>query len=174
MRTLFFFFITLLTFTACNKKASSTDATTAKSEAMPVAVTTPQDLSKYSKAYLASGCFWCVEGAFESVKGVAEVVSGYSGGTKENPTYEEVGAGRTGHAEAVEVYYDAAQINYETLLKVYFNSMDPTQVNGQGPDNGSAYRSIILYQNEQEKQSAESAIKALTDSKNIVSRLQWK
>ncbi len=113
-----------------------------------------ESLKKYSKATFASGCFWCVEAVYESVKGVKEVYSGYAGGTETNPSYEEVGAGRTGHAEAIEVYYDPAEISYETLLKVYFASQNPTQANGQGPDRGSQYRSIIFYRNEAEEKAA--------------------
>lgn len=113
-----------------------------------------KDLSNFSQATFASGCFWCVEAVFESVKGVEEAVSGYAGGTTEKPTYEEVGSHKTGHAEAVTVYYDPAVVSYETLLKVYFGSQDPTQVDGQGPDEGTPYRSIIFYRNEQEKQQA--------------------
>lgn len=124
----------------------------------------PKDLSGYSKATFASGCFWCVEAAFESVKGVKEAISGYAGGTESNPTYEEVGSGSTGHAESVEVYYDPKEITYETLLKVYFASMDPTQVNGQGPDRGRQYRSIIFYNNPAEKAAAEKYIAELNGS----------
>lgn len=114
-----------------------------------------KDLSKYSQATFASGCFWCVEAAFESVKGVEEAVSGYSGGKEANPTYQMVGAHQTGHAESVEVYYDPAVVTYETLLKVYFGSQDPTQVDGQGPDHGTPYRSLIFYRTPEEKMQAE-------------------
>ena len=107
-----------------------------------------------SKAYFASGCFWCVEIIYESVKGVEEVISGYSGGHKKNPTYREVGSGTTGHAEAVEVYYDPNIVNFETLVQVYYGSQDPTTI-GQKPDFGSAYRSMIYYQNEEERSIAE-------------------
>ncbi|MEO7524541.1 MAG: peptide-methionine (S)-S-oxide reductase MsrA [Ferruginibacter sp.] len=124
----------------------------------------PKDLSKYSKAYFASGCFWCVESVFESVKGVKEVVSGYSGGKEANPTYEQVGSGSTGHAESIEVYYDSSEVSYPTLLKVYFGSQNPTQVNGQGPDHGKQYRSIIFYSNAAEKQEAENYISKLNAS----------
>ncbi|RMG21591.1 MAG: peptide-methionine (S)-S-oxide reductase [Bacteroidetes bacterium] len=117
-----------------------------------------------SKAYFASGCFWCVEAIFESVKGVEEVISGYSGGEEENPTYELVSSGRTGHAEAVEVYYDSTVVSYETLLKVFFGSHDPTTPNQQGPDRGPQYRSVIFYQNETEKQLAEAYIRQLEES----------
>lgn len=113
-----------------------------------------KNLSKYSQAVFASGCFWCVEAAFESVKGVEEVISGYSGGKSPNPTYEHVSAHNTGHAEAIEVYYDSSIISYPTLLKVYFASQDPTQVNGQGPDKGESYRSIIFYRSSSEKKQA--------------------
>ena len=105
-----------------------------------------------AKAYFASGCFWCVEAVYESVKGVDEVINGYSGGHTKNPTYEASNTGRTGHAEAVEVIYDPQVISFSTLVDVYFASQNPTQVNGQGPDNGSQYRSIIFYQNDNQKQ----------------------
>lgn len=116
------------------------------------------DLSKYSQATFASGCFWCVEAVFESVKGVHEAESGYAGGKEPNPTYEQVGAHETGHAEAVQVYYDPAVVSYATLLKVYFGSQDPTQVNGQGPDRGAPYRSMIFYRNNGEKVQAQNYI----------------
>ncbi|MEO6869485.1 MAG: peptide-methionine (S)-S-oxide reductase MsrA, partial [Ginsengibacter sp.] len=117
-----------------------------------------KDLSKYSKATFASGCFWCVEAVYESVKGVEEAVSGYAGGKEPNPTYEQVGSHTTGHAETVQVYYDSSIVSYATLLKVYFASQDPTQVNGQGPDIGASYRSIIFYRTPEEKMLAEKYI----------------
>jgi peptide methionine sulfoxide reductase msrA/msrB len=120
--------------------------------------------AKLSKATFAAGCFWCEEAVFESVKGVKEAISGYAGGTKNNPTYEEVGSGRTGHAESVEVIYDAAKVSYADLVKVYFASQDPTQVNGQGPDHGTAYRSIIFYRSEEEKKIATDYIAGLAAS----------
>lgn len=105
-----------------------------------------------AKAYFASGCFWCVEAIYESVNGVSEVISGYSGGHTKNPTYEASNTGRTGHAESVEVIYDPEIVSFATLVDVYFGSQDPLQVNGQGHDIGSQYRSIIFYQNEDQKQ----------------------
>jgi peptide-methionine (S)-S-oxide reductase len=105
-----------------------------------------------ARAYFASGCFWCVEAVYESVKGVDEVINGYSGGHTLNPTYELSNTGRTGHAEAVEVIYDPTVVDFATLIDVYFGSQNPVQVNGQGPDIGSQYRSIIFYQNEEQKQ----------------------
>ncbi|MDO5979938.1 peptide-methionine (S)-S-oxide reductase MsrA [Flavivirga spongiicola] len=105
-----------------------------------------------ARAYFASGCFWCVEAIYESVKGVEESISGYSGGHTKNPTYAGSNTGRTGHAEAVEIIYDPKIVNFETLVDVYFGSQNVTQVNGQGNDRGSQYRSIIFYQNEVQKQ----------------------
>jgi peptide-methionine (S)-S-oxide reductase len=146
--------------TACTQpKAESTETTTAAS-----VISDQKDLSQLQTATFASGCFWCMEGVFESVKGVQEAVSGYSGGTEQNPTYEQVGSGETGHAEAVQVYYDSTVVNYAALLKVYFASEDPTQVNGQGPDRGKQYRSIIFYRNDQEKKLAEAEINKMNAS----------
>lgn len=104
----------------------------------------------YETAYFASGCFWCVEAIFESVNGVQEVVSGYAGGIETNPTYEEVSYGRTTHAEAVRVLYDPKIVTFETLVKVFFGSHDPTTRNSQGPDKGAHYRSIAFYGNQAE------------------------
>lgn len=115
------------------------------------------------KAYFASGCFWCVEAVFESVHGVGEVVSGYAGGTRKNPTYEQVSSGATAHAEAVEVYYDSTVIDYSTLLTVFFDSHNPTTLNRQGPDAGPQYRSAIFYQNAAEKKMIEAFINDLED-----------
>lgn len=126
---------------------------------------TPRQLSKYETAYFASGCFWCVEAIFESVKGVKEVVSGYAGGKQKNPTYEEVGYGKTDHAEAVEVYYDANEISFTQLVQVFFGSHDPTQLNRQGPDRGRQYRSIAFYKTDEQKQIIERYMQALTDNK---------
>lgn len=114
-----------------------------------------------TRAYFASGCFWCVEAVYESVKGVAEVVSGYSGGHTKNPTYQSSNTGKTGHAEAVEVFYDANIVSFSTLVDVYFGSQNITQVNGQGPDNGSQYRSIIFYQTDEEKAIIEKKVATL-------------
>lgn len=124
-----------------------------------------QDLQAYERAYFASGCFWCVEAIFESVKGVKEVISGYSGGKEENPTYEQVGYGKTSHAEAVEVYYDPKEISFFQLVQVFFGSHDPTSLNRQGPDRGAQYRSIAFYSNEEEKEIIESYMSALEESK---------
>ena len=114
-----------------------------------------------ARAYFASGCFWCVEAVYESVEGVEESISGYSGGYTKNPTYEASNTGRTGHAEAVEIIYDTNLVSFETLVDVYFASQNPTQVNGQGPDRGSQYRSIIFYQNDKQKKIIEEKKAAL-------------
>lgn len=119
------------------------------------------DLDQYSKAYFASGCFWCVEAIFESVTGVKEVISGYSGGSSQDANYAAVSAGRTDHAEAVEVFYNPEEVDYPTLLKVFFGSHDPTTLNKQGPDAGRQYRSAIFYQNDMEKAATEAYIKSL-------------
>ena len=114
-------------------------------------------------AYFASGCFWCVEAIYESVKGVIEVYSGYAGGITKNPNYYQIGTGRTGHAEAVEVIYDPNLITYATLVQVFFGSHDPTTPNRQGPDYGSQYRSIAFYKTNEEKNIIEKYIKILED-----------
>ena len=125
----------------------------------------PKDLSKYSQATFAAGCFWHEETLFESIKGVMDGVSGYAGGKTTSPTYEDVETGTTGHAETVNVYYDSTKITYPTLLKIYFESQkDPTQVNGQGPDEGTQYRSIVFYRNDKEKAMAVAYIQQLNKS----------
>lgn len=112
-------------------------------------------------AYFASGCFWCVEAIFESVEGVEEAISGYAGGFTKNPTYRSIGTGTTGHAEAVAVYYNPEKVSFDTLVKVFFGSHNPTTKNGQHPDYGSQYRSIAFYQNEKEKQNIETVLNEL-------------
>lgn len=121
-----------------------------------------KDLSKYSTSVFASGCFWCVEAIFESVEGVEEAISGYAGGSAAQANYNDVSAGITDHAEAVEVYYDPGVVSYETLLVVFFGSQDPTTLNQQGPDRGRQYRSTIFYKNDKEKTAAEAYIDQLT------------
>ena len=125
----------------------------------------PQKITQnnYEKAYFASGCFWCVEAIYESVKGVIEVYSGYAGGITKNPNYYQIGTGRTGHAEAVEVIYDPNLVTYATLVQVFFGSHDPTTPNRQGPDYGSQYRSIAFYKTKEEKNIIEKYIKILKD-----------
>ena len=113
------------------------------------------------KAYFASGCFWCVEAIYESLVGVKTVTSGYSGGSTKNPTYELVNTKLTGHAETIEVVYNPKEITFSNLLDVYFGSQNISQLNGQGPDNGPQYRSIIFYQNQQQKELIYNKIKEI-------------
>jgi peptide methionine sulfoxide reductase msrA/msrB len=115
-------------------------------------------------AVFAGGCFWCTESDFEKVNGVIEVVSGYTGGHDDHPTYKEVSAGGTGHVEAVQVIYDPSRITYEELLDVFWRHVDPTDPGGQFVDRGSQYRSAIFYANEKERQLAEASKKRLADS----------
>lgn len=110
------------------------------------------------------GCFWCVESCFNMLNGVQTAVSGYSGGHKENPTYEEVCTGETGHAEVVQITYDPAVISYDQLLDVFFFLHDPTQLNRQGNDIGTQYRSVVYYNDEAEKQAVEAAIEKINAS----------
>ena len=115
-------------------------------------------------AVFAGGCFWCTESDFEKVNGVTEVLSGYTGGHDDHPTYKEVSAGRTGHVEAVQVIYDPTRITYEELLDVFWRHVDPTDLGGQFVDRGSQYRSAIFYGNEKERRLAEASKKRLADS----------
>ena len=115
------------------------------------------------KAYFASGCFWCVEAIFESVKGVSEAYSGYAGGFTKNPNYNQIGTGKTGHAEAVEVLYDPKVVSFNILLQVFFGSHDPTTPNRQGPDYGSQYRSIAFFSSESEREQIQQYIKLLAE-----------
>ena len=160
-----YFFLTiafgLATLTA---SCQSSNETNKKLEAAAQETVTPvqtEPVNGLSRAYFASGCFWCVEAIYESVKGVSESISGYAGGHSDNPTYEESNTGNTGHAEAVEIYYDPNVVSFATLVDVYFGSQNITQVNGQGPDRGSQYRSIVFYQNDQEKKIIDQKIAAI-------------
>ncbi|MEP6820623.1 MAG: peptide-methionine (S)-S-oxide reductase MsrA [bacterium] len=117
-------------------------------------------------AVLAGGCFWGVEAVFEHVKGVTDVKSGYSGGSPSTAQYEEVGTGETGHAESVQITYDPSQISYGQLLKVFFSvAHDPTELNRQGPDTGTQYRSAIFYSNDEQKRIAQAYIDQLNRAK---------
>ena len=117
-------------------------------------------------AVFAGGCFWGVEAVFEHVKGVRDVVSGYAGGARPSPTYEQVVTGETGHAESVQVIYDASIVSYATLMRVFFSvAHDATELNQQGPDIGTQYRSAIFYRNESQKREAEAYIEQLTRAK---------
>lgn len=148
---LFFALAMIITFSSCAQKAKKSPCNSSA-----------KDLSRYSQATFAAGCFWHEEAIFESVKGVQEAISGYAGGRTKNPTYENHGSGATSHAETVNVYYDSSVITYPTLLKIYFAAQDPTATNGQAPDFGPQYRSILFYRNNTEKQLAENYINQLS------------
>ncbi len=166
-------FLAIILLISANCQPKNTNKNTAAVQESSIEPTktllSPEDLQQYETAYFASGCFWCVEAIFESVKGVKEVYSGYSGGKEKNPTYEEVAYGRTGHAEAVEVFYDPKVINFTQLVQVFFGSHDPTSLNRQGPDRGAQYRSVAFYKNEEEQKIIQEYI-ALLESKNIYNR----
>jgi peptide-methionine (S)-S-oxide reductase len=127
--------------------------------------------SNEAVATFAEGCFWHTEIVFQSLLGVRDAVSGYAGGTDANPDYEKVGSGETGHAESVQVYYDPSKISFETLVKAFFASHDPTELNRQGNDVGTQYRSIAFYRNDKEKQIIESEIKMLVTEKKYSGKI---
>ena len=119
------------------------------------------------KAYFAGGCFWCMEEVFEKVEGVLSATSGYMGGTVSNPTYEEVSAGRTGHAESVEVVYDPAKVSYPKLLDAFWRNVDPITPNAQFCDHGNQYRSAIFFQTEDEKRASDSSKQVIEQSRRF-------
>jgi peptide methionine sulfoxide reductase msrA/msrB len=123
-----------------------------------------KETARIEKATFAGGCFWCMEPPFEKIDGVKEVISGYTGGRKENPTYEEVSSGGTGHVEAVEVIYEPQKVSYQKLLDVFWRQIDPTDAGGQFVDRGAQYRTAIFYHSEEQKRLAEESKKALEKS----------
>jgi peptide-methionine (S)-S-oxide reductase len=122
---------------------------------------TPTARPEYETATLGGGCFWCLDAVYRELRGVADVASGYAGGTVPNPSYELVSSGRSGHAEVVRMTFDPDVISYRDLLEVFFTIHDPTTVDRQGADVGPQYRSIILYENDEQKQEAERVIAEL-------------
>lgn len=164
-----FFGSALLAATSCNQINSSIAA---KSDdgikiSKPSISPTPAISAKNEQtAVFAGGCFWGLEAVFEHVKGVSNVTSGYSGGTEKTADYDTVSTGETGHAESVKITYDASQVSYQQLLKVFFAvAHDPTELNRQGPDSGTQYRSAIFYSNDEQKRAAESYIAEITSAK---------
>ena len=137
-------------------------------------VNNPSKALEEDKAYFAGGCFWCVEESFEKLNGVIEVISGYSGGTIENPTYKEVTYGNTGHFEVVEIIYNKNKISFEELLKNYWINIDPFDAYGQFCDKGYSYRSVAFYQNDKEKKLIERDVKSLEKkfNKKVVTYLR--
>ncbi len=142
----------------------------------PVFSVNDQDYKSMNKAYFASGCFWCVETIYESLDGVKEVYSGYAGGSTINPNYYQVMSGKTGHAEAIEIIYDENVVSFDTLLKVFFDSHNPTTPNRQGPDYGTQYRSIAFYSNEAEMKKINNYIDFLSTTsifgKKIITEIE--
>ena len=123
--------------------------------------------AEQAKAVFAGGCFWCMEEVFEKVEGVVSVTSGYMGGQKTNPTYEEVSAGGTGHAESVEVVYDPARVSYQKLQDNFWKNVDPLTPNAQFCDHGSQYRAVVFYGNEEEKRQAEASKQSIEQAKRF-------
>ncbi len=148
--------VALVTFSSCAQSQSS-------NLKIPQGSTTKT--ANEAVATFGEGCFWHAEIVFQSLVGVRDAVSGYAGGSVANPDYETVCSGSTGHAEVVQVYYDTTKITYETLVKAFFASMDPTELNRQGNDEGTQYRSVAFYRNDKEKQIIEAEIKRITDAK---------
>jgi peptide-methionine (S)-S-oxide reductase len=131
----------------------------------PPAIDAPKAAGKMQTAVLAGGCFWGVQGVFEHVRGVRKVLAGYAGGSRSTAQYEDVGSGTTGHAESVKIEFDPAEISYGQILQIAFSVvLDPTQLNRQGPDVGTQYRSVIFYDGDEQKRIAESYIGQLDQS----------
>jgi len=122
-------------------------------------------------ATLAGGCFWCTEAIFKRLKGVASAVPGYSGGKVENPSYEQVSSGMSGHAEAIQIQFDPNEISYDQLLDVFFKLHDPTQMNRQGNDVGEQYRSAVFYHSEEQKKAVEKKIEDLESNSNLKGKI---
>lgn len=139
-------FILLIAGSSCGQKSKQATSTTMANESAREGLAT---------ATFGSGCFWCTEAVFQNVEGVEKVESGYSGGKVKNPTYKEVCSGLTGHAEVIQVHYDSAKVSFEELLEIFWKTHDPTTLNRQGADEGTQYRSVVFYHNEEQKKLAE-------------------
>lgn len=156
MKYFWVLFFAISIFACDNKNVTATSKTTKMVANQQI------DISNLAVATFAGGCFWCTEAIFERTKGVQDVVSGYTAGQQPYPTYYEVGSGKTGHTEAIEIYYDSTTIDYPTLVEVFMATHDPTQLNRQGPDVGTQYRSGIYFRNAQEEKIVSDHITALT------------
>jgi len=153
--TKYIFLFLLISLTACNK---SKDANNFKDEDMM------DTTAKLDTATFGSGCFWCAEAIFERVKGVHKVISGYAGGSVDQPSYEQVCTGKTGHAEVVQITFDPSIVSYADLLKIFWKTHDPTTLNRQGADVGTQYRSVIFYHSDEQKKFAEHYKRELDNS----------
>jgi peptide-methionine (S)-S-oxide reductase len=163
----------LALFTACGSQQSAqAQAQTPAAPAASTAGFAPKNLTGLAQATFAGGCFWAQEEAFEELKGVKQVVSGYAGGTVPHPSYEQVAGQQTGHTETVNIYYDPKVISYQELANVFFMaSHDPTQLNRQGPDTGPEYRSAVFYRTPEEKKIIEQTIAKVNASKQYGSKI---
>ncbi len=179
MKKALLFFSFIFTLSGCSNAADSNPVSNGSTNGLQTVrantnengpANSNQKIPTNTVAYFASGCFWCVEAIFESVKGVGDVVSGYSGGKVSDAKYELVSAGKTNHAEAVAVHYDSTKTDYPTLLRVFFGSHDPTILNQQGPDKGRQCRSSIFYRNAKEKELAEQYVQELL-KKGVFSKI---
>ena len=162
----------ILALTACGSEQSAQAQTTPAGGAASTAGFAPKDLTGLSQATFAGGCFWAQEEAFEEIKGVKQVVSGYAGGTVPHPTYEQVAGQQTGHTETVNIYYDPKVVSYQTLADIFFRaSHDPTTLNRQGHDTGPEYRSAVFYRTPQEKATIEATIAKVNASKEYSDKI---
>ena len=159
--------------TACgSQQPAQAQAQTPAAQVASTAGFAPKNLTGLAQATFAGGCFWAQEEAFEEIKGVKQVVSGYAGGTVPHPTYEQVAGQRTGHAEAVNIYYDPKVVSYQTLADIFFTaSHDPTQLNRQGNDTGPEYRSVAFYRTPEEKKIIEQTIAKVNAAKQYDSKI---
>jgi len=146
-------------FSSCAQQNTNHDSEKFKSQAL-----TTDKINTMDTAIFGAGCFWCVEAQFQLLDGVQSVTSGFSGGTVVNPSYKEVCTGTTGHAEVCKIVYDPSKISFDELLSVFWKTHDPTQLNRQGNDMGTQYRSVIFYENENQKKLAEKYKKELNES----------
>lgn len=162
MKPIFSTIISLLIFCGCARPQKGS---------AKVSPGTKEKTANEAVATFSEGCFWHTEIVFQSLVGVRDAVSGYAGGSDGNPDYDKVSSGETGHAESVNVYYDPAKISFETLVKAFFASHDPTQLNRQGNDEGTQYRSIAFFRNENEKQVIEKEIQRLKDEKKYSDKI---
>ncbi|HTD94275.1 MAG TPA: peptide-methionine (S)-S-oxide reductase MsrA [Chitinophagaceae bacterium] len=162
MRSIITSLIALVVFTSC--------AQTQAKPGIPLGSKEKKSANE-AVATFSEGCFWHAEIVFQSLQGVRDAVSGYAGGTDKSPDYDKVSSGGTGHAETVQVYYDPAKISFETLVKALFASMDPTELNRQGNDQGTEYRSIAFYRNDKEKAIIEAEIKRINESGKYKSKV---
>ena len=162
---LFFIAAVVLTLTPIQKLLSQTEAIAGKFDVNPSQSTNTKDEKNLEKATFGGGCFWCVEAVYQRVDGVKSVVSGYAGGSVENPTYEAVCTGRTGHAEVCQITFDSSVVTFDEMLLIFFKTHDPTSLNKQGNDVGTQYRSVVYYEDEAQRVATEKMKEKLLKEK---------